>query len=168
MTYAKSLANGYPLAAIGGSAEVMGTIEPGRLAHGGTYCGNAVGASAARATLDVLAQTDALEQIRARGARLMQGLDEVFTEAGLEHELTGLPAMFGINLQPQVRPVRNYRDTCRTNEGLFEALASAMRQRGVEVEPDWREPLFLCAALTSTDVEETLNIVNDSIKDVKQ
>src|SRR5678816_3950214 len=53
MTYAKSLANGYPLAAIGGSDEVMGTIEPGLMAQGGTYCGNSVGTAAAIATLDV-------------------------------------------------------------------------------------------------------------------
>jgi glutamate-1-semialdehyde 2,1-aminomutase len=166
MTYAKSLANGYPLAAIGGSNAVMGAIEPGLLAHGGTYCGNAVGAAAARATLDILAETDALEQIQARGTRLMQGLDEIFTEAGVDHEISGLPGMFGITLQPQVKPVRNYRDTCRSNPDLYERLAGAMRQRGVEVEPDWREPLFLCAALTPADVEETLNVVNDALKDV--
>ena len=165
MTYAKSLANGYPLAAIGGSDAVMGAIEPGVLAHGGTYCGNAVGAAAARATLDILAETDALEQIQARGTRLMQGLDEIFTEAGLEHDITGVPAMFGLTLQPQVKPVRNYRDTCRSNPDLYERLAGAMRQRGVEVEPDWREPLFLCAALTPADVEETLNVVNDALKE---
>jgi glutamate-1-semialdehyde aminotransferase len=97
----------------------------------------------------------------------MQGLDEIFTEAGLEHEITGVPAMFGVTLEPQVRPLRNYRDTARSNQALYERMAGAMRQRGVEIEPDWREPLFLCAALTPADVEETLNVVNDSIKDVK-
>ena len=53
-----------------------GVIEPGRMAQGGTYCGNAVGAAAAAATLDVLEHTDALEQIQQRGTRLMQGLFE--------------------------------------------------------------------------------------------
>ena len=81
MTYAKSLANGYPLAAIGGSDDVMGTIEPGLMAQGGTYCGNSVGTAAAVATLDALENTDALARVQARGGRLMQGLDEIFTEA---------------------------------------------------------------------------------------
>jgi glutamate-1-semialdehyde aminotransferase len=35
------------------------------------------------------------------------------------------------------------------------------------VEPDWREPWFLSAAHTAADVEETLNIANDSVKEVK-
>lgn len=167
MTYAKSLANGFPLAAIGGSREVMGTIEPGRMAQGGTYCGNAVGAAAALATLDVLAHTDALEQIQARGTRLMQGLGEVLTEAGVEHEITGLPAMFGLTLEPKVRPVRDYRDMLESNPALYEHLILAMRERGVEVEPDWREPFFLCAALSDADVDETLNVANDAIKVAK-
>jgi glutamate-1-semialdehyde 2,1-aminomutase len=167
MTYAKSLANGFPLAAIGGSDALMGTIEPGYVAQGGTYCGNAVGTAAALATLDVLATTDALEQIQARGTRLMQGLDEVLTEAGLEHEISGLPAMFGLTLEPKVRPVRDYRDTLQSNPELYERIILAMRERGVEVEPDWREPFFLCAALTDADVDETLNVANDAIKAVK-
>jgi glutamate-1-semialdehyde 2,1-aminomutase len=165
MTYAKSLANGYPLAAIGGSNEVMGVIEPGRMAQGGTYCGNAVGAAAAAATLEVLEHTDALEQIQRRGTRLMQGMSEVLTEAGLEHELSGVPGMFGLTLQPRVRPVTNYRATMESNHPLYEHIALAMRERGVEVEPDWREPMFLCAALSEADVDETLNVFNDSLRE---
>jgi glutamate-1-semialdehyde 2,1-aminomutase len=134
------------------------------MAQGGTYCGNSVGAAAASATLDVLEQTDALEQIQRRGTRLMQGMSEILTEAGLDHEITGVPGMFGLTLQPRVKPVINYRATMESNHPLYEHIANAMRQRGVEVEPDWREPLFLCAAHSDGDIEETLNVFNDSVK----
>ena len=43
VTYAKAMGNGFPIAAIAGKEEVMMTIEPGSLAHGGTYSGNVVG-----------------------------------------------------------------------------------------------------------------------------
>jgi glutamate-1-semialdehyde aminotransferase len=49
---------------------------------------------------------------------------------------------------------------------LYERLAAAMRARGVELEPDWREPLFLSAAHSESDIEETLNVTNDSLKEV--
>ena len=75
--------------------------------------------------------------------------------------------MFGITLQPRERPVRDYRNTLESNSELYEKIIMAMRGRGVEVEPDWREPFFLCAALTDADVDETLNIANDAIKEVK-
>jgi glutamate-1-semialdehyde 2,1-aminomutase len=167
MTYAKSLANGYPLAAIGGSDAVMGVIEPGRMAQGGTYCGNAPGAAAAVATLDVIEQTDVLDQIKTRGTRLINGLAEILTEAGIDYEFSGVPAMFGITLEPGERPVRDYRNTLKSNPLLYEHIAFAMRARGVEIEPDWREPFFLCGALSEADVDETLNVANDAVKAVK-
>jgi glutamate-1-semialdehyde 2,1-aminomutase len=166
MTYAKSIANGFPLAAIGGSNAVMGTIEPGRVAQGGTYCGNAVGAAAAAATLDILETTDALEQINTRGKRLMQGIGDVLTEAGLEHSLHGVPGMFGVFLDPQ-EPVKDYRAVLRTNLEKSERLGMALRERGVEVEPDPREPWFFSAAHSDKDVDETLNALNDAVKTIK-
>jgi glutamate-1-semialdehyde 2,1-aminomutase len=163
MTYAKSLANGFPLAAIGGSKAVMSTIEPGRVAQGGTYCGNAVGAAAAAATLEILETTDALEQINTRGQRLMQGISEVLTEAGIEHSLQGRPGMFGFFLDPQ-EAVKDYRAVMHTNLERYEHLAWAMRERGVEVELDPREPWFFSAAHSDPDVDETLNALNDAVK----
>ncbi len=168
MTYAKSIANGYPLAAIGGSKAVMGVIEPGRMAQGGTYCGNGVGTAAAKATLDILANPNALDTINQRGRRLMQGFDDILTEAGIAHDIQGLPAMFGIMLEAKQKPVRNYREAMQSNHAMFEELAMAMRERGVELEPDWREPLFLCEALSEADVDRTLNVFNDAVKEVKK
>ena len=94
----------------------------------------------------------------------MQGMSEVLTEAGLDHEITGVPGMFGLTLQPRVRPVSNYRATMASNPLLYEHIAVAMRERGVEVEPDWREPMFLCAAHSDADVDETLNVFNDALR----
>jgi glutamate-1-semialdehyde aminotransferase len=94
----------------------------------------------------------------------MQGMSEILSEAGLEHELSGVPGMFGLTLEPRVRPVTNYRATMESNHPRYEHIAMAMRDRGVEVEPDWREPLFLCAALSDADVEETLNVFNDAVR----
>jgi glutamate-1-semialdehyde 2,1-aminomutase len=167
MTYAKSLANGFPLAALAGSNEVMSVIEPGAVAQGGTYCGNGVGAAAADATLEVLEHTDALETIAGRGRRLMQGIDEVLTEAGLEHVVVGHPAMFSFLLGRSEAP-RNYRDVVKTDLDLYERLAFSMRAMGVEFEPDPREPWFLCEALSDADVDETLNKLNDATKAIKQ
>ncbi len=165
MTYAKSLANGYPLAAIGGSREVMSVIEPGRVAHGGTYCGNLAGVAAALATLEVLETTDALQTVAARGARLMQGLDDILTEAGVDHALTGHPAMFSFVLG-RSQPPREYRDLEHTDVGLYERLHAAARRRGVEYELDAKEPWFMCEAHSEADIDETLNAITDAVKEV--
>lgn len=168
MTYAKALANGYPLAALGGKKDVMMTIEPGRMAQGGTYCGNGVGTAAAAAVLEVLETTDELEQMHKRGERLQRGMSDIFTEAGWEHEMLGHPSMFGFALLPKNKPVRDYRELTAADTHLYEKLAFAWRARGVEIETDFREPLFLCTALTDADVDFSLNTLNDAVKEVKK
>jgi glutamate-1-semialdehyde 2,1-aminomutase len=166
MTYAKSLANGYPLAAIGGKKEVMDVIEPGRMAQGGTYCGNAVGAAAAAATLEIIETTPALETIARRGQRLMDGLHKELENAGLEHAMTGVPAMFtfvlGIN-----KPPLNYRDLIPADAHLYEKLAAAMRVRGVEYELDHKEPWFMCEAHSEGDIDCTLELFHECLKEVR-
>jgi glutamate-1-semialdehyde 2,1-aminomutase len=164
MTYAKSLANGYPLAAIGGSKEVMSVIEPGRMAHGGTYCGNAAGVAAALATLEVIETTDALKTVAARGKRLMEGIDEILTEAGLEHALTGVPAMFSFVLGLS-HPPREYRDLQAVDVEHYKALQTGMRARGVEYERDAKEPWFVCEAHSEADVEVTLSALAEAVKE---
>ena len=165
MTYAKSLANGYPLAAIGGSRAVMGVIEPGRMAHGGTYCSNAPGVAAALATLEVLETTQALETVAARGRRLMQGIDDVLSEAGLEHTLTGVPSMFSFILGLSTPP-REFRDLIPMDVERSERLQGAMRRRGIAYEPDPKEPLFLCEAHSAQDIDETLQALAEAVKEI--
>jgi glutamate-1-semialdehyde 2,1-aminomutase len=165
MTYAKSLANGYPLAALGGSDQVMGVIEPGNVAQGGTYCGNAVGVAAASATLEIIENTDVLERIAKRGKRLMDGIDSILQERGLEHTLVGHPAMFSFVLG-LTKPPREYRDVLGAKMELYEEIHSHMREKGIEYELDPKEPWFLCEAHTDADVDLTLTALNDCITEV--
>jgi glutamate-1-semialdehyde 2,1-aminomutase len=166
MTYAKSLANGYPLAAIGGSREVMSVIEPGKMAQGGTYCGNGAGAAAAAATLEILETTDALESIRRCGERLMEGIDGLLAEAGMEHAMTGVPAMFAFVLGVSESP-REYRDVVKGDMHTYESIQAGMRERGIEYERDPKEPWFLCQAHSGEDIAETLNAFQDVLKEMR-
>lgn len=167
MTYAKSLANGYPLAAIGGKREVMNTIEPGKLAQGGTYCGNGVGTAAAAATLEILETTPALETIAQRGKRLMEGIHTLLEEAGIQHAVTGLPAMFSFVLGVETPP-RDFREVCCADMELYERLHGEMRRRGIEYELDGKEPWFLCEAHSDADIDETLYAMRDALKQLKR
>ena len=69
---AKGIASGFPISAIGASAELMGRWPIG--AHGGTYGGNPIGCAAALATIDVLTAPGFLDDVRARGEQLRAGL----------------------------------------------------------------------------------------------
>jgi glutamate-1-semialdehyde aminotransferase len=51
---------------------------------------------------------------------------------------------------------------------MYVDVAYALRERGVDIEPDPREPFFLCAAHSEADIDETLNRFNDAVKAVKR
>lgn len=163
VTYAKAMGNGFPVAAIGGRREVMNSVGPGRTAQGGTYCGNTVGTAAAEATLEIIAQGDALKTIEARGKVLMGGISRILTEADLPHHILGVPAMFGIAIGEE-KPV-DFRTWHKSDAALYEHISMAMIHRGAMPCPDGREPWFLCAALSEQDVDDTLNIFEDAVKE---
>jgi len=70
---AKGMASGFPISAVGASAELMDRWPTG--SHGGTYGGNPMGCAAALATIDVLTSQGFLDDVNARGDQLRTGLE---------------------------------------------------------------------------------------------
>jgi glutamate-1-semialdehyde 2,1-aminomutase len=167
VTYAKAMGNGFPIAAFGGKEEVMSTIEPGRVAHGGTYSGNVVGAAAADATLEILENEPVIETIFAWGQRLMDGMDEILKDAGIPHKLIGVPPIFGFILGVDEEPT-DFRGYARGDAALYEHLVMALIERAVMPDADGREPWFLCYSHGDREIAETLTAFEDAVKTVKR
>ncbi len=62
-TFAKAVANGYPIAVVAGREEVMRTFRYGGASHGGTYTAHSVSLAAAEECLRILDETPALETL---------------------------------------------------------------------------------------------------------
>ncbi len=163
-TYAKAIANGFPLAAIGGKREVMSIVGKG-VAQGGTYCANGVGIAAADATLELLEDGEVLKQIDAQGQKLKAGIGDILTDAGIPHQIQGPGSMFGI-LFMEDEPTE-FRDMRNHNADLYEALCLELVARGVIPDPDAREPWFLCAAHDDEAIDETLATLSDVVAKLK-
>jgi glutamate-1-semialdehyde 2,1-aminomutase len=160
-TYAKSLANGYPLAAIGGRREIMSIIGHG-VSQGGTFTNNKTGVAATYATLNLLKTKPILQTIQQRGARLMSGFKEIFEENEIPAVLSGYPAMFSFALG--VEDVTCQRDWDKSDKALYLQLVEMAIERGVMPDLDAREPWFLCYEHTDKDVDDTLQIFADLVK----
>lgn len=167
VTYAKGLGNGFPIAAIAGTDEVMMTIEPGLTAHGGTYSGHVVGVAAADATLTVLEEESALESIFEQGAKLMDGIDDILGRAGIPHCLSGLPSMFGVLLGTDEAP-SDYRAYKASVDGeLYHRLFVELVGRGIMPDPAVEEPWYLCYQHGDQEIAETLTAFEDAVQAVK-
>ena len=160
-TFAKAMANGYPIAAIGGREEVMRTFRFGGAAHGGTYTAHSVSLAAAEKCLEILDETDALEAIAAYGERLKAGIKAILDRRGIVHSFSGHPAMFGLFFAAV--PPDNYRDWKRSDYSFYDALARHLHDCGVICEPDSREPLFMCAAHDTACLADTLRAFETAV-----
>ncbi len=164
-TYAKALGNGYPVAAIGGKAEVMSIIGKG-VSQGGTYTNNKPGVAAAYATLSILRKQPVLQTIAQRGQRLMDGLKDIFEDNGIPVVMSGYPAMFSFALG--LDGVSCQRDWSVSEQDLYLSLVEKAIERGVMPDHDAREPWFLCYSHSDADIDETLNVYADIVKEAKK
>ncbi|MGH2889063.1 MAG: aspartate aminotransferase family protein [Solirubrobacteraceae bacterium] len=164
-TLAKGLGGGFPVAAIGGSREVMGMIADGRYSHSGTYNANAVQTAAVSATMDVLAEPGLYERQRALGDRLAGGLRELADEAGLPVRVEGLGTVFQLWFTDH--PIRDWRDAERyADEARFERWFHAMLKRGVLFHPSQYENLFVSLVHADRDIDDTLAAAQDSMREI--
>ncbi len=75
LTAAKSLAGGFPLAAVVGRAKIMDAPDPGAI--GGTYAGNAIACAAALGVFDAFEQEGLMQKAERQGQIIMKKLQSV-------------------------------------------------------------------------------------------
>jgi len=82
VTLAKALGGGLPSGAIGGSEEVMASIESGLVYQVGTYNGNPLSMAAALASLRQVLTPVAYDELERLGARMARDVERALDEAG--------------------------------------------------------------------------------------
>jgi glutamate-1-semialdehyde 2,1-aminomutase len=152
-TFAKALANGYPISVLAGREDIMRKLGKG-VAHGGTYTAHPVSLAAAEKTLEILDETDALERVAAYGTRLRAGQSAILKSRGIAHSFVGHPSMTGLYFAHD--PPRNYRDWKSSDYSFYDATARVLHDERILCEPDSREPWFVSAAHDDSCLKDTL------------
>lgn len=153
---AKALAAGFPVAAVGGSREVMDVVVSGRTMHGGTYNSNPLACAAVLASLEATGADGFYESLLERGTRLANGLVEVAHEAGVAACSTGVGSMFQLWLGSD-EPPTDYRSSQRlVAQSPFPTFHKEMLERRIVLQPPQEGLFLLSAAHTDEDLELTL------------
>ena len=146
-TLAKGLGGGFPVAAIGGSKEVMGMIADGRYSHSGTYNANVVQCAAVPPTMDVLSRAGPLRTPAGRGRPARRrACETIADEAGIPVLVEGIGTVF--QLWFTEHPIKNWRDAVSLRRrGALHALVAgdAAARRALPPQPV-REPVRLDGA----------------------
>ena len=152
-TFAKCVANGYPISVLAGREHIMRKLGKG-VAHGGTYTAHSISLAAAERTLQILDETDALERVADYCTRLRNGMRAILSARGIAHSFVGHPSMSGLYFAAQ--PPRNYRDWKGSDYSFYDAAAKVLHDERVLCEPDSREPWFISAAHDDSCLSDTL------------
>lgn len=162
-TFAKAVANGYPIAVVAGREDVMRTFRYGGASHGGTYTAHSVSLAAAEECLRILDETPALETLAGYGERLKSGISAILDARGIVHAYSGHPSMFGLFFAEKAPD--NYRDWKTSDYSFYDTMAWHLHDLGIICEPDSREPWFMCEAhgTDETCLTDTLRAVETAV-----
>jgi glutamate-1-semialdehyde 2,1-aminomutase len=166
VVYGKALANGYPIAALGGRRELMDYfVHPNpskRALLAGTYNAHPVPTAAAIATLQRLLENngEVYRRLEALGARLEESLRETLSPA---QSLSRSGSAFCIYFMDHLP--EDWHDLASHHR--FEA-DSAFRQSliaaGIYVFPLPTKQCSISAAHTNTDIDLTVEIISTALK----
>lgn len=159
-TFAKAIANGYPISVVAGREDIMRRVGDG-VTHGGTFTCHSVSLAAADKTLEILDETPALNSIADYGARLQQGMGKILSARDIPYSFVGHPSMGGLFFSDQAPS--NYRDWAKTDYTFYDSMAPHLHDRGVLCEPDSREPWFICESHDDACLEETLTGFEEAV-----
>jgi glutamate-1-semialdehyde aminotransferase len=96
----------------------------------------------------------------------MDGLKDIFEDNDIPVAISGYPTMFSFALG--VEAVTCQRDWDDSDKDSYLKLVEMAIERGVMPDHDAREPWFLCYSHTDADVDETLSVYADIVKNVKR
>lgn len=157
----KVVGGGFPLAAFGGSAEVMAHLAPeGPVYQAGTLSGNPVAVAAGTAQLRLL-DASAYDRLDALAERLISGLGEVFAEAGVAAQLPRCRSLFGVFFAEE--PVVDYAGAKAVDTGRYAALHRGMLARGHYLPPSAYEAIFVSLAHTAAEVDSTVEAAREVV-----
>ncbi|MEM7032401.1 MAG: ornithine--oxo-acid transaminase [Chloroflexota bacterium] len=145
VTIGKALSGGfYPVSAVLADSEILGLFEPGD--HGSTFGGNPLGATVAKAALEVLIEEQLIEKAAEMGAYFMGRLKRLESDAIVEVRGKGL--LIGLVLNQPARPYAEALQACgvlakETHENVLRFAPPLVISKE---EIDWAmaqiEPLF--------------------------
>lgn len=167
--FGKAVANGWPLAVLGGKAEVMRLFDESdpkkRTLIAGTYNGHPANTAAAIATLKILRRDDGevYRRIETMAVRLQRGLEEVFTAKGITSVIArnaSASCAYFMDHAP-----RDWHDIAQHHDFAFDRrYRAALIARGVYHFPLPCKQGSISAAHSDEDIARTLEITRVAVR----
>ncbi|MEL6521777.1 MAG: aminotransferase class III-fold pyridoxal phosphate-dependent enzyme [Pseudomonadota bacterium] len=167
-TLGKVIGGGFPLAALGGRAEIMRHFDKssvgsdGWLMQLGTLSGHPVAAAAGLKTLEVLRRDGTYDRLRDIGRELQDIQSGALEEAGIAHRICGDETLFDIYFTQAA--CRDYRSAKHDDAQVNVRYNASLRENGVFKSPG---KLYPSTVITPADIELTASAVKSAVRELE-
>jgi glutamate-1-semialdehyde 2,1-aminomutase len=151
-TFGKVIGGGYPLAAVGGKAEILDLLAPlGPVYQAGTLSGNPVAATAGLVTLQSCTD-EVYAHLDVQADAVGRIVSDALTQAGVPNRLQSAGNLFSVFFREA--QVRDFADAADQDEASFARFFNAMLDEGVSLPPSAYEAWFVSAAHGDRELEQ--------------
>ncbi len=164
-TLGKIIGGGFPLAALGASADIMQHFDKAIvgaekwLMQLGTLSGNPVAAVAGLKTMEVLRRDGAYDRLREIGGRLQKMQSDALSAAGIAHRICGDETLFDLFFTDA--PCKDYRSARHDDPARNALYNSTLRQNGIFKSPG---KLYPSLAVTEADLVQTEAAIAEAVR----
>jgi len=166
-TFAKAIANGYPMAVVAGKRALLeqyNTTATGDVTFAGTYNGGAPAMAAALATIETLEREPVHEHLFTLGDRMRAGLRGISEELGVPTVVSGFGSLYVMLFMEG--PLLSYDDVVRNDRELFVAYRKELVRRGVLEMPENIGRNHITYSHTGEDIDRSLEIARAALQAV--
>ncbi|MCI0361409.1 MAG: glutamate-1-semialdehyde 2,1-aminomutase [Planctomycetaceae bacterium] len=154
-TLGKIVGGGMPIGAYGGRRDIMRHVLPaGKVFQAGTLSGNPLATAAGIATLKELRDNPPYDRLEQLGAHLEAGLAAAATKAGVSHSISRVGSMLTLFFNSQ--PPSGWKSASQSDTAAYARCFWAMLERGIYLPCSQYEALFVSAAHTDADIDQTV------------
>ena len=163
-TLGKIIGGGFPLAALGASAEIMQHFDKAVvggdkwLMQLGTLSGNPVASVAGLKTMEILRRPGQYETLRRTGKRLQDMQSERLHNAGIAHQIVGDETLFDVLFTDN--KCTDYRSTKHNQPARAALYNQTLRKQGILKSPS---KLYPSLAITEADLAQTDEAVTAAV-----
>jgi glutamate-1-semialdehyde 2,1-aminomutase len=162
-TMGKIIGGGVPVAAYGGSAELMNNVAPlGPVYQAGTLAGNPLAMRAGIATLKELRRPGLYEGIKALNQKFGAGLHTALSQSGVKAQINSIGSLSTVFFT--AAPVTNYAQAKSSDTKMYARFFREMLNRGIFLAPSQFEAAFVSACHTEGDIERTILAAKEALK----
>jgi glutamate-1-semialdehyde 2,1-aminomutase len=161
-TLGKIIGGGLPVAAYGGSREIMNNIAPvGPIYQAGTLSGNPLSMTAGLVTLRRLRAKSVYERLESSTRKLCEGLAATAQQAGSATVTNRVGSMWTSFFTGE--PVVDWDSANKSDRQLYGKFFHAMLDEGVYLAPSQFEAAFVSLAHTDEVIERTVEAAQKAI-----